>query len=98
MNEWIPVVLALVGGGGLVSVIVGGIGKWIKWRREDKLADLATIKALQDEIKAMLQDRIKDEMMKREEGQVSNKLLVEMITLLKVAQKEREASQKGLPQ
>jgi len=95
MTEWIPVAVALLGGGGLVSVVIRGIGKWIKWRRDDKLADLATIKDLQHEVKAMLQDRIKDEMNRRQEAEVSNKLQLEMITLLRAAQKEREASQKG---
>lgn len=87
-------ILALIGGGGLASILLSGFGKWMKWRREDKLADLAKIEELQTEIKAMMQERIKDEMNKRQEADTGNKLMAEMIVLLRDAQKTH---QKGSP-
>ena len=91
MEVWIPVVLAVVGSGGVLTLILNGIGKWIVSRQEarnaDKLADLQKIDALQKQIFAMQQERIADEIKRRQETDNSTKVLADMSALLKTLAK-----------
>jgi len=89
MEAWIPVVLAVVGSGGVLTLILNGIGKWWTKRQEeraaDKLADLKKIDELQKQIFTMQQERIADEIKRRQESDNSTKLLGDMAALLKAA-------------
>lgn len=75
--------LAILGAGGLS----GGIGWWFKTRREDHLArELAhkqQIKDLQQEVKELLQDRIRYEIVRRESSDQTMRLLSELVSLMK---------------
>lgn len=80
----------------IVLAIIAGIGWLFKTRREDKLARdqrheiekvrlLEKIEELQATIFRMQQERIADEANKRQEADVTNRLLAEMTVLLKTA-------------
>lgn len=84
MPDWaLQLTLAIIGS----SPILGGIGWWVKTRRDDRLArelaDKEQIKQLQQEVKDLLQDRIKYEMVRRESSDQTNKLLTEAMALLR---------------
>jgi hypothetical protein len=76
---WMELLLAVIGS----TSILGGIGWWVRTRHEDRVNErlaLATeIRALQQEVKDLLQDRIKYEMVRRESSDqtmaVLNKIL-----------------------
>ena len=84
MDAWIPVVLAVVGSGGILTLIVTGVGKWISRRRDeqvaDKLADLTEIKNLRKQIFDMQQERIQYEMTRRESSDQTMKVLTAVLS------------------
>lgn len=77
----------------LVTGVFGGVGWWFRARREDKLRDLRKIEDLQKEIYQMQQDRILEEIKRRELLEAANKAALEnastqaeLIALLKKLQ------------
>lgn len=84
MPEWLKeLLLAVIGS----SSLAAGIGWWFKTRRDDRIARelgyITEIKALQKEVKDLLQDRIRYEMVRRESSDQTMKVLTEIAGLLK---------------
>jgi len=74
----------------MITGIFGGIGWLFKARREDKLGDLRRIDQLQNTISVMQQDRIKEEIARRElleranrEASENTALQAQLIALLR---------------
>lgn len=89
MEAWIPVVLSVIGSGGILMFVLNGIGKWVARRQEERAAEklgfLTKIDTLQKQIFDMQQERIADEIKRRQETDNSTKVLAEMTVLLKNA-------------
>jgi hypothetical protein len=90
MEAWIPVVLSVIGSGGILMFILNGIGKWIARRQEQaaakELAYLQKIEAQQKQIFDIQQERIAEKIKEREAAADSAKALAEMAVLLKSMQ------------
>ena len=86
MQDWLKeLLLAVIGS----ASITGGIGWWFKTRRDDRIArDLANAerekaaltaaREAQQEVKAMLQDRIKYEMVRGDSSDLTGRVLNEL--------------------
>lgn len=86
-KDWLPIILSVVGSGGLAMYAMNGIGKWYAKRQDDraadKLADLKKIDELQKQIFAMQQETIQNEIKRTAEAANSTKIQLDMMTLLK---------------
>ena len=87
MKDWLPIILSVVGSGGLIMYVLNGIGKWYVRRQDaraaDKLADLKKIDELQKQIFGMQQDTIKSEIARRTETDKSTEVQLQTLALLK---------------
>lgn len=92
-KDWIPVILAIVTG------VFGGIAHLWRSRREDKLRDLMKIDELQKFITASQQERIREEIARREvleaakaEASENTAIQAELVALLKGLKKGKDAA------
>ncbi len=87
MKDWAPIILSIIGSGGLAMYVLNAIGKAYTARQEartaDKVADLKKIDDLQKQIFSMQQDRIAEEVKRRTETDNSTKVQMDTLALLK---------------
>ena len=85
MQDWMQLLLAVIGS----TPILGGIGWWFKTRHDDRIArELAHAERVkeaqqeareaQQEVKALLQDRIKYELVRGDSSDLTGKVLNEL--------------------
>lgn len=82
MEAWIPVVLSVIGSGGILMFILNGIGKWFTRRQEAadarELAHETEKRQLRQQLFEFQQERIKYEQTRRESTDQTMALLLQL--------------------